>query len=300
MPKDHEPKSQFFDEDVIRKAISRRRGQGRLPSLNPPGKFHRSRIYMGETYSDESGGANALTQGLALWLKADAITGLADNDPIATWPDSSGNGHDMTQPTGGIQPIFRTNIINGLPVARFDGAGDRMAANYAANLAPDANQTWFAVFRTDIVADEQILVWQGNASGSGFGPESEIHMGINDPTAVGNEASAYLGRMNPSTGSILAFSDTTNFHIMTAKFTNLLSTSPQAQVFIDGVAGTLVTGSLAEQQSWNGTTRLGAPQDHAVVQNYFDGDLAELLVYSTDKSSQRTQIEDYLRNKYGL
>lgn len=250
----------------------------------------------------EGGGGRPLPplENLQIWLKADAIVGLVDNDDISEWPDSSGKGHNMLHLGLAVRPTYKVNIVNGLPVTRWDGAGDRMAANYAANLASDPHNSWFAVFRTNVVADEQIMVWQGTALGSGFGPESEIHMGINDPTAVGDEASAYLGRMNPATGSILAFSDTASFHIMTAIFRDLTTTSPKAQVWVDGVAGTLVTGSLAEQQAWNGTTRIGAPQDHVIVQNYFDGDLAELLIYSADMSSQRTIIEGYLATKYNL
>jgi hypothetical protein len=29
--------------------------------------------------------------GLTLWLRADGLTGLADGDPVATWPDASGS-----------------------------------------------------------------------------------------------------------------------------------------------------------------------------------------------------------------
>ena len=36
---------------------------------------------------------------LAAWFKADAITGVANGSPLATWPDVSGNGNDATQST---------------------------------------------------------------------------------------------------------------------------------------------------------------------------------------------------------
>lgn len=47
---------------------------------------------------------------------------LNDGDPVSTWPDSSGNGHNATQ-TGSARPIFKTNILNGKPVVRFTSAG---------------------------------------------------------------------------------------------------------------------------------------------------------------------------------
>ena len=60
--------------------------------------------------------------GLQLWLKADAITGLADADAITTWTDSSGNGHNATQVDVLRKPIFKTNIKNSLPAVLCDGA----------------------------------------------------------------------------------------------------------------------------------------------------------------------------------
>src|SRR5205085_10552927 len=54
---------------------------------------------------------------MAVWLKADALS-LSDGDPIGTWTDSSGNSHNGTQATTANKMIFKTNIQNGLPVAR--------------------------------------------------------------------------------------------------------------------------------------------------------------------------------------
>lgn len=62
--------------------------------------------------------------GLTLWLNADAIVGLVNDDPVATWEDESGNNDDATQGTGANQPTYKTNIVNGLPVVRFDGGND--------------------------------------------------------------------------------------------------------------------------------------------------------------------------------
>ena len=66
----------------------------------------------------------ASLSGLALWLDATAITGLVDADPVGTWSDLSGNGNDATQATAAKKPTYKTNIQNGKPVVRFDGADD--------------------------------------------------------------------------------------------------------------------------------------------------------------------------------
>ncbi len=66
---------------------------------------------------------------LALW---DAALGrfqtsggsaaTADTDPVGEWQDQSGNGHHVVQATALFRPILKTNIVNGEPVIRFDGA----------------------------------------------------------------------------------------------------------------------------------------------------------------------------------
>ncbi len=66
------------------------------------------------------------TDNLQLWLKADAITGLNNNDPVSTWVDSSVNGRNATQ-SGAARPTYITSALNGKPVIRFDGSVDYMA-----------------------------------------------------------------------------------------------------------------------------------------------------------------------------
>lgn len=73
--------------------------------------------------------------GLRLWVKADGITGLSDGDPVATWPDSSGNGFNATQATSSKRPLYKTNIApTGLPVVRFDNVDDCLDGTTFSNL----------------------------------------------------------------------------------------------------------------------------------------------------------------------
>jgi hypothetical protein len=58
---------------------------------------------------------------LAMWLKADALTNLTDGQTVSTWTDASGNGANATLAAGA--PQFKTNVLNGLPVVRFDTTG---------------------------------------------------------------------------------------------------------------------------------------------------------------------------------
>lgn len=67
--------------------------------------------------------------GLVLWLKADAITGLSDGDPVTTWDDSHTSNNDATQSTGSAKPTYKVNILNGKPVLQFDGVDDTMTVS---------------------------------------------------------------------------------------------------------------------------------------------------------------------------
>ncbi len=57
---------------------------------------------------------------------------------MAAWADASGQGNDATQATAALRPTYRTNMLNGKPVVRFDGADDylRTAAFAAALVEP--------------------------------------------------------------------------------------------------------------------------------------------------------------------
>lgn len=62
--------------------------------------------------------------GCKLWVEARLITDLNDEDGVETWNDHSGNNNALTQSNSDLKPIFKTNILNGLPVLRFDGIDD--------------------------------------------------------------------------------------------------------------------------------------------------------------------------------
>ena len=73
------------------------------------------------------------TTNLKLHLKADAGTSTTtDGVTVSSWTDQSGNGNNATSP--GTQPIYKTNIINGNPVIRFDGGFTYMVLPAASTL----------------------------------------------------------------------------------------------------------------------------------------------------------------------
>jgi len=97
------------------------------------------------------------------WLSLDAssITGLVDNDPVASWTDDDG-GEVFSQGTAANQPTYKTNVQNGLPAVRFDGSGDHLDGSIRRRLVPC---TIVAVASSDDVTNVGMLV--GNNGGNG-------------------------------------------------------------------------------------------------------------------------------------
>ncbi|OFX27941.1 MAG: hypothetical protein A2033_10080 [Bacteroidetes bacterium GWA2_31_9] len=62
-----------------------------------------------------------------LWLKSDVGTSTTvDDDLLIQWDDQSGNNRHATIPVGINQPKYKSGIINGKPIVRFDGTNDFM------------------------------------------------------------------------------------------------------------------------------------------------------------------------------
>lgn len=208
---------------------------------------------------------------LAMWEKADAITGISNGGAVATWSDSSGNGRDLTQATAGNRPTYQTNVINGKPVVRFAAASTQYITN-STN------------FTTPVT-----VIYVGKQTG---GSNGRVLSSVANNWLLGywsgGKNQAYFEGWVSSVGTPAT---DTNWHIYSAVETGSLSTvyADGSQIYSNasGVAGPngISVGCWAS----------GGPTECSNV------DIAEVLVYSSALSSgDRANIEDYLNRKYGL
>jgi len=72
--------------------------------------------------AEQEVGFNAGTGALASF----SVTG---NAAVRKWYDQSGSVNDVSQATAAVQPYLTLNIVNGQPVARFDGTNDFLTGN---------------------------------------------------------------------------------------------------------------------------------------------------------------------------
>jgi hypothetical protein len=205
--------------------------------------------------------------GLVAWFKGDGITGLADAAPVTTWIDSSGQGHDVTQATSGNRPTYRVNAVNSKPVVRFDGTNDYLKSSAFTLNRPT---TVIVVAKSAVTTGTHTYV-DGNS-----GADLYIYK---------NSTPSYVMDL-----SILSTATVdTGFHIMAATFDGTNS-----KWRVNGGAG--VTGSAST--SGAGAITLGAFGSGAT--NFLNGDIAEVIVYSTVLSlTDLNAVGTYLNSKYG-
>lgn len=226
---------------------------------------------------------------LAFWLKADAITGLSDTDPVATWPDSSGNAVDFTQATGAKRLQYRTNIQNGLPIVRGDGTQKWMQSPTYTGLNGLSGTTFFYLVKVSNTAGQNDLL---TSSESAIVVSSQMEMGIWYETPA-------------SSGSNFAYHNysSTAYVLRTVLFNGTLSgNSNRLQVFSDGTAITeTFSGTIGATTGSPAGSVLYLSRRHGAESRYWNGDLAEIIAVPAALSTDdRQRTEGYLAHRWGV
>lgn len=104
---------------------------------------------------------------LSAWWDANNL-GYADQTPIddstKMFTDRSSNANHCKQATAGARPVYKTGIINGKDVVRFDGSNDQL--NTTATLTFAGDFSIFAVGQFTMLAGETNVVF--GKVGAGF------------------------------------------------------------------------------------------------------------------------------------
>lgn len=209
---------------------------------------------------------------LSRWYRADSLA-LNDSDAVSQWLDESGNEVNMEQGTGASQPLYKTNILNGKPVLRFDGSDDFLWASYTK----PARLTLMAVLSPRNATARMLL--SGGVDSNEDIPW--VTMGINNATTF---------RYYISTGwRFIGTAHATNeYKLHTLTF----DTTTWRRYLNGGTADTLT----ANQNGDSGNLFLGRGYGGAAA-----CDIAEVIAYSrvvTD--TERALLLSYLNGKYAL
>lgn len=227
--------------------------------------------------------------GLKLWLKADAITGLSDGDPVTTWEDASSANNDATQGTANVKPLYKTAIVNSLPVVRFvPEIGNPPLSDYLSlpdfmNAQTAATVFWVAKITTDPPATDPRT---GPPVGDLGTDANADHYPYTDSTVyldIGSTVRKTVGNPTPSL---------TSWH-----YVSIVSASADWRFYL---AGTSIFATGTNTVAFNSAPLVGRASGAGGPYG-FDGDIAEIIVYNSALSdTDRGNVQTYLASKYGL
>jgi hypothetical protein len=220
---------------------------------------------------------------LKLWLKADAITGVAEGAGVASWPDSSGHLYAAVQATGGLQPLLKNNVANGLAAVRFDGTDDEMALTSGFFDFGD-RFTLFVVAKLDSTG--------GNFQGI---------IDVNNAVATNTRFSLFLDSTIMRWRTFgTGIADCTGSDLRNDKFALHcgFSDASATTYFLNGTQVSTGVYSGANTASASGFY-LGVLTGTPAYR--FSGDIAEVLIYNRALSGgERRRVGRVLSNKYAL
>lgn len=220
--------------------------------------------------------------GLHLWLKADSLS-LNDGDAIATWSDSSGNGHDGTQGTGSRQPTFKTGIINGKPVVRCDGGDSLVIANTASH-----DLATYSIFVVAARASGTGLIMGKSTTSFTDGRRRKFNLSFSSNTNLRYGAGADGTQIDETIASSLSFN-----------IVGVITRGNSDHDMIDN--GVATTSATALNDSDFNSAALCVCSGFGQAAENFTGDIAEIIMINRPVNSEESLgIQNYLAAKYNL
>lgn len=219
--------------------------------------------------------------GMRLWLRPESLVQSAAG--LETWSDSSGLGNHATQTTPANRPQVVTGVMNGQPVARFNGTSSClnlpsfMTGATAGDIFVIVRNSW-----TSQPADACLFSYFGSSghtyyplvSGQirdGFGSTSNYNVSVGSA----NLAQTHVYNVSAAANSWTAQLDGSVLHSST---TNTVNFSP---AFYSPIIGADRNGNFNALAEW------------------FKGDVAEIIVYDRILTAiERETVNFYLNQRY--
>ena len=226
------------------------------------------------------------TTNLRAWWKADAIIGLSDQDALTTWEDSHTNNIDLTQATTTAKPKYRTNVVNGKPAVVFDPTvTGRFLAPTTACVGAFTEGEIFAIVKITTEPPAS-ATWTGLWQWGGTG--ERMHFPWNgDSVIYDNFGSTFRKTVGNPTPALTSW--------------RLYNTSSKTSEWIARIDGTSIFSTASNATAWSGNEFLGKSLQASATDYWFNGTIAEVLIYSAVLSSTlRDEVEAYLADKYAL
>lgn len=217
--------------------------------------------------------------GVLLWLRAED----AQPGKVTSWTNPLVPNVTATPVHPDKPPVVTANAMNGHPVVTFDGTDQQLVTSIDLRAAALPDGTVISVFRSR-TADPAVHKLYGDDNG-GY------------DRAVGLD-----GRGNGKNFTLFNGSGVTGYFQLEAEKTYVLVDQYSPAEFSGWVNG--VSALASAKCSWDPEQAL--PNMYlggsgTTFDEYWKGDLAEIIVYARHLTdAERTQVEDYLAQKYGV
>jgi hypothetical protein len=214
-------------------------------------------------------------------IEFDPVTGdpvapvLVGDGGIRWWYEQSGNGYNAGNTVSLQQPLFTQGVINGRPVARFDGSNDGL---FTSAIPTEQQRTVYAVLRKRTAST--------NVAARGISIAGSLGYAIIDCDLGGGEWSWAFDNSD-STPAILGGS------VQDWSLVSVTLTVSEAKPLVNNSAGSTFVPSFDFTDS--GIILLGGGSASVNV------DIAALLVYSTQHDdTTRQAIQTILAEKFNI
>ena len=209
-----------------------------------------------------------VTSGLVLCMDASRIAGVAQNNVVSTWTDSSGTANNAVRQSGSSAgyPMYVTDALNGKPVVRFsstDTVGDGFSFDRISTIR---TVFWVLKESAGLSAGHFLL---GDDSTYQFHRKS-----ANGPLWDSNYADGNI--RNGTTKLMGTVIDGTSTPLPSESF----------QVISLVTAGNVQANRICQDRTFHGS---------------WQGDIAEILIYDRAlTAAEEVEVGSYLSNKYAL
>jgi hypothetical protein len=233
--------------------------------------------------------------GYYMWFDAsDATTITSSGGFVSQWDDKSGNGFNVSQAGGNTtKPETGVNTMNGKNVLKWNetGAVRGLSRVNPAGLQGDPNLTIFVVanYKTGGIG-----TFAYNIS-LGFGDDQASPDGIVGYNAVFTYSNGYLYGIGANGRIVNGFTDLRD----TARCYVLKKSGPTTTAYFNKTSQGTASGAYALSSFGFAIGYL--PQNSTVGNYAFNGDIAEVLIYTSALSDTDRELNnDYLTAKWGL
>jgi hypothetical protein len=212
------------------------------------------------------------------------VSRIARNGLVETWYDQSGNGRDATQGTAANQPAIVQNGGLSSDGLDFDGSNDLLDITNSLPITGANARSVFAVVNKDVSSSSDNILGIGD---NGSGVNSQLW----------NLATTY-GLYYNGGNTVFGAGSLNTEQLITAIYPSTATDSGDTVFFIDGSASSITSNVDTTLATDNTVARIGSGGGSAG--GLLNGSLEEIIVFDSDKLSDRTDIEQDIKNFYNI